>query len=63
MTKKEAIQILIKEAGNNMRGVGCGVRDEISNERRERAREAARVVWKTVYGYQPDDNDLRGHGF
>lgn len=58
MTVRQALRIALQEMGKSVRGTGCGIREELSEERRSRAIAAAKVLWPKVYGRPFDDSDL-----
>ena len=60
MTKKQALAILIENAAENVAGVGCGIRPEVSEERTMRVRWAVVRLYPDAYGRSADENDLRG---
>lgn len=60
MTKKEALQILIKSGSNDCRGSGLGYR-KTSDEWREKVLAAAKKIWKEAFGREFDDSDKHNY--
>lgn len=58
MSKKEAMQILIRHAAANCAGVGQGIRTMPSEQERERVKEAIVKLYPAAYGYPVDSSVL-----
>ncbi len=58
MTKKEALQILFYHAGQNVRGVGQGIRTLPPPQEKVRVQQAIRRLFKDAYKRDPYDSDI-----
>ena len=58
MTKKEALEILIKHTKRDCRGSGTGIRSLPSPMEIEKAKIAIKKVWNEVYDYPFNENSL-----
>jgi hypothetical protein len=58
MTTRQALQILIYQASQNIKGVGCGIRSLPSDAEIEKLAEAIEKVWNRAY-YGSLDNVQR----
>lgn len=56
MTRKKALQILIKHAAANCAGVGCGLRTLPSKQEQEKVKQAIDKFYFEAYGYQLDSS-------
>lgn len=62
MSKRQALETLISNAAANVAGAGCGIRAEVTNEKRTEVANAILVLWKDVYNYPPDEGFFRNRG-
>jgi hypothetical protein len=58
VTRRNAIQILIKHAADDIGGTGRGLRTLPSTEERNNVRQAIQRLYKDAYGRYADENDL-----
>jgi len=56
MTRKQALQILIRAATNDIGGQGRGYRST-TDEWRDKVKEAIEKIWKDTYGFEMSDSD------
>jgi hypothetical protein len=57
MTRREALQVLIKHAAADCNGAGTGIRTVPDRAERERVREAVKKLFREAYGREMDDSD------
>jgi len=63
MTTKEAINILINEAAKNIRGQGCGIREEITIKRAQKIQAAIEKVYKSFFKREMYESEKFNLGF
>lgn len=62
MTKREALDVLIRNAAENVSGVGQGLRPEVSTGKNAAVVEAIVKLWHDAYAYPVDEQSLRNLG-
>ncbi len=58
MTRKKALQILMENAAENVRGQGCGIRPAHSEQKSALVRDAIIRLWKEAYSWDIRSADL-----
>lgn len=62
MTFPGAVRVLMSAAARDVAGTSCGIRQELTEERRETVREAWIVAFRRINKRDPDHSDLWNAG-
>lgn len=62
ISRKAALCVLIHEAGLSAAGTGVGIRETLTEERRELVALSIVKLWKEAHGFEPDSNVLFPYG-
>lgn len=62
MTKRQALTILFKAAGRDAAGVGVGIRQIPSEEKRMEIARAIKRLWRDAYNFDPQASDFSNMG-
>jgi len=62
VTKGAALATLIEEAGRSVAGSGVGIREALTEKRRDETARAMVRLWEEGYGYPPDRYSLARWG-